>query len=219
MKKIFKKKKTKKESEIKAIIFDVNGVLLKGHGRSIHEYMAKKLKTNMDNWFDTIEAYWEDMVKEEFTTEHHLNQIAKHFHVPRYKLDRWFVKAFKKHFKKDRKMFKLVKKLRKNGYKTAILSDQTRMSYQAYKKYKLDKRVDITVWSQKEGIRKPNPEIYKLTTKRLKLQPENCLFIDDRDWNLIPAKKIGMKYILFHNYPQLLEKLRVFGIKIYIIIF
>ena len=208
------KKQAKKQTEIKAIIFDVNGVLLKGHGRSIHEYMAKKLHIGFEEWFDAINPYWEDMVKEEFTTEHHLNQIAKHFHISRSRLDKWFVKAFKKHFKKDRKMFNLFKKLRKNKYKVAILSDQTRMSYEAYEKFKLNKRVNTAVWSQKEGIRKPNPEIYKLTAKRLKLHPEKCLFIDDRDWNLIPAKKVGMKYILFHNYLQLLERLRVFGIRI-----
>lgn len=208
------KKQTKRGTEIKAIIFDVNGVLLVGHGRSIHEYMAKKLHIGFEEWFDAINPYWEDMVKEEYTTEHHLNQIVNHFHISRSRLDKLFIKAFKKHFKKDRKMFKLVKKLRKNKYKVAILSDQTRMSYEAYKKFNLDKLVNTAVWSQKEGIRKPNPEIYKLTAKKLKTKPENCLFIDDRDWNLIPAKKIGMKYILFHNYKQLINQLRYFGIRI-----
>ncbi len=207
-------KTPKKQTEIKAIIFDVNGVLLVGHGRSIHEYMAKKLHIGFEEWFDAINPYWEEMVKEEFTTEHHLNQIAKHFHISRHKLDKWFVKSFKKHFKKDRKMFKLVKKLRKSGYKTAILSDQTQMSYEAYEKFKLNNLVNVAVWSQKEGIRKPNPEIYELVVKRLKLKPENCLFIDDRDWNLIPAKKIGMKYILFHNYKQVISQLRYFGVKV-----
>lgn len=199
--------------EIKAIIFDVGGVLLKGKGKSIHEYISKKLKIDMDNWFDTVEPYWEEMVKDESTTNHSLTIIAKHFNIPKYKLEKLFRKAFKKQFKKDRKMFKLLKKLRKH-YKIAILSDQVQMSYEVFKRFNLDKLVDIAVWSQKEGIRKPDPEIYKLTASRLKVPAENCLFIDNRDWNLVPAKKLGMKYILFYNYKNLLTQICHLGVKI-----
>lgn len=199
--------------EIKAIIFDVGGVLLTSKGKSVHEYMARKLKVDTDSWFDSIEQYWDEMVKDGSTAPYALAQISKHYHIPKYKLEKLLIKAFKKEFRKDRKMFRLLKKLRKN-YKTAILSDQLPMSYEAFKKYKLDEKVDIAVWSHKEGLRKPNPEIYHLVAQRLKLPAKNCLFIDNRDWNLIPAKQIGMNYILFQNYKHLFKQLKHLGVKI-----
>lgn len=201
-----------KRGKIKAIIFDVNGVLVKGEGRSIHEYMAKKLKVNMDDWFDTIEPYWDEMVKDEATTEYCLHKIANHYKIPKHKLQKLLIKAFKKHFKKNRQMFRLAKKLRKN-YKTGILSDQLQMSYEAEKKFDLDNLVDVPIWSQKEGFRKPDIEFYKLALKHIKIPAENCLFIDNRDWNLVPAKKLGMHYILFYNYKQLSKQLKELGVK------
>lgn len=194
-------------SKIKAIIFDVNGVLLKGQGKSVHEFIARKLKVSLEEWFDSIDQYWNEMVKDESTTNHAMHKLSIHYRVPKHKLEKIIKTGFKKHFRKNRPMFKLLKKLRKN-YKIAILSDQLLLSYSTLKKYKFDKRADIIIWSHKQGIRKPNPDIYKLVCQRLKLPANQCLFIDDRDWNLIPAKNLGMSYILFHNYKQLFEQLK-----------
>ncbi|MFA6023076.1 MAG: HAD-IA family hydrolase [Candidatus Pacearchaeota archaeon] len=199
--------------EIKVIIFDVGGVLLKSRNKSIHEYMSKKLKVSLEDWFDSIEQYWDEMIKDESTTNYGLTQIARHYHIPKYKLEAMFTKGFKKIFRKDYRMFRLLKKLKKT-YKIAILSDQLLMSYNAFKKYRFDERVDLAIWSHKEGVRKPNIEIYQLIVKRLKVPAESCLFIDNRDWNLIPAKKIGMKFILFQNFRQLFNQLKVLGVKI-----
>ena len=41
----------------------------------------------------------------------------------------------------------------------------------------------------------------------MKLAPI-ILFVDNREWNLIPARKLGMKTILFENNKQLAKDLR-----------
>ena len=64
---------------------------------------------------------------------------------------------------------------------------------------------DCVVESSVEGIRKPNPEIYKLACQRISVEPEKCLFIDDLGINLKPAKELGMKTIKVLSEAQALR--------------
>ena len=73
---------------------------------------------------------------------------------------------------------------------------------------------DVLVFSCKEGYRKPEKEIYEITLSRLKSQPEETLFIDDREENIRGAESLGIQAILFENNEQLKEKLAPFVLKI-----
>lgn len=44
-------------------------------------------------------------------------------------------------------------------------------------------------------MRKPNPKIYELALKRLGVQPEETVFLDDLGVNLRPAKSMGITTI------------------------
>lgn len=54
---------------------------------------------------------------------------------------------------------------------------------------------DVFVESAVEHIRKPDPAIYELTCKRLEIEPEHCIFLDDIGQNLKPARAMGMRTI------------------------
>lgn len=54
---------------------------------------------------------------------------------------------------------------------------------------------DLVVESSLEGIRKPNPEIYKLACERLDVRIDQSVFLDDLGVNLKPAKALGMQTI------------------------
>lgn len=45
------------------------------------------------------------------------------------------------------------------------------------------------------GIRKPDPRIYALMVEALKVDPVNCVYLDDLGVNLKPAREMGMKTI------------------------
>ena len=51
---------------------------------------------------------------------------------------------------------------------------------------------DVVVESSVEGIRKPDPRIYRLACDRLDVAPENAVFLDDLGINLKPARAMGM---------------------------
>lgn len=42
------------------------------------------------------------------------------------------------------------------------------------------------------GARKPDPEFYRRALGVLQAKPEECLFVDDREENLVPARALGL---------------------------
>jgi putative hydrolase of the HAD superfamily len=66
---------------------------------------------------------------------------------------------------------------------------------------------DVIIESSKVGMRKPDPEIYKLACQELDIRPEEALFIDDLGINLKPAKALGMTTIKVLNAEQALDEL------------
>jgi putative hydrolase of the HAD superfamily len=66
---------------------------------------------------------------------------------------------------------------------------------------------DVVVESSVEGIRKPDPRIYRLTCERLGVEPHRAVFIDDLGINLKPAKLLGMRTIKVLDEEQAIREL------------
>ena len=64
------------------------------------------------------------------------------------------------------------------------------------------------------GSRKPDPPIYKMALNVTQRRPQECLFVDDRELNLEPARQLGMNTIQFQNVGQLEADLRKLGIDV-----
>ncbi|MCY4323622.1 MAG: HAD-IA family hydrolase [Gammaproteobacteria bacterium] len=54
---------------------------------------------------------------------------------------------------------------------------------------------DLVVESSVEGIRKPNPEIYRRACERLGIAPRDAIYLDDLGINCKPARALGMHTI------------------------
>jgi putative hydrolase of the HAD superfamily len=66
---------------------------------------------------------------------------------------------------------------------------------------------DTVIESSKVGIRKPNPEIYKLACREMEIDPAEAVFLDDLGINLKPARKLGMTTIKVLDATQALDDL------------
>ena len=66
---------------------------------------------------------------------------------------------------------------------------------------------DVIIESSKEGVRKPDPEIYRIALSRLGVDAEACVFLDDLGINLKPARAMGMQTIKVLNEKQALNEL------------
>ncbi len=68
---------------------------------------------------------------------------------------------------------------------------------------------DVVIESSKVGIRKPDPEIYKLACREMEINPTEAIFLDDLGINLKPARELGMTTIKVLNAKQALDDLEV----------
>lgn len=73
-------------------------------------------------------------------------------------------------------------------------------------------KFDGVVVSGAEGLVKPDTRIYKLFCDRYSLAPENCVFMDDNESNVVSAHNFGMKAIHFKSPEQLREELIELGL-------
>ncbi len=66
---------------------------------------------------------------------------------------------------------------------------------------------DAVIESSKEGIRKPDPKIYRLACERLQVEPQAIVFLDDLGINLKPARALGMTTIKVVSEQQAIHEL------------
>ena len=66
---------------------------------------------------------------------------------------------------------------------------------------------DVIVESSIEGVRKPDPAIYRIACDRLGVVPERAVFLDDLGVNLKPARTMGMVTIKVVTEHQALHEL------------
>ncbi|MCK1425627.1 HAD-IA family hydrolase [Bradyrhizobium sp. 180] len=68
---------------------------------------------------------------------------------------------------------------------------------------------DHVIESAKIGLRKPDPRIYRLMVETLKVDPNNCVYLDDLGVNLKPAREMGMTTIKVTSGAQAIAELEV----------
>lgn len=66
---------------------------------------------------------------------------------------------------------------------------------------------DHVIESAKIGLRKPDPRIYQLMVETLKVDPKNCVYLDDLGVNLRPAREMGMTTIKVTSGAQAIAEL------------
>ncbi len=109
-----------------------------------------------------------------------------------------------------------VLKICKQRYKVACLTNNVksgqgagmaRTSERASRVQMVMDLFDLVLESSKEGIRKPNPAFYLRACERLRIKPEQAVFLDDLGINLKPAKQLGMTTIKVTSEDQAIAEL------------
>ena len=90
-------------------------------------------------------------------------------------------------------MLEAIRRLRAKGYRVAALTNNWRTETDTASG--LQMHFDVVIESAKEGLRKPDPRIYRLACERLGVAPEESVFLDDIGLNLKSAKALGMTTI------------------------
>lgn len=197
---------------IKALIFDFDYTL---SNRSIALYpmlkdIIKKYLPNLDE-IEKEAVVQKLMFLDEFGTKSRKSSIeylASTYHLGIDELQKEFSDLSLKMAPLtvlDDEAIPLLEYLKKEtSYKLAILTN----GYYESQKLKIDstgiaKYFDYIIMSAQTGYQKPDKRAFDYVIDKLKLKPEECLYIGDVFFNdILGAYRAGMKYVLVNNFRK-----------------
>lgn len=113
----------------------------------------------------------------------------------------------------ERGMIDAVRELRRAGVRTALVSNSWGAA--SYPAGLLNDLFDAVVISGQVGLRKPDPEIYRLAVQKVGLDPAECVFVDDLPSNIGPAAQLGMGTIRHTDPAATITQLAsIFGVEL-----
>jgi len=177
---------------IKAIIFDMNGVII--DDLAIHSFAFSEvlqdfhitipLKEYLKEFAGkTDRAGFED-VGERFSIELPVDELLAN-------KGEAYLRLFSQHKKRYPGVIELIKKLSKN-YVLALASSATRAEVDLItKEFGIDSYFKVAVSAEDVSEGKPNPEPYLKTASLLKVSPDECVVIEDSIDGVVAAKSAG----------------------------
>jgi len=97
----------------------------------------------------------------------------------------------------------LVVSLKERGYGIYLLSNYPAWLFELHSsRFDFLKYADGMVISSYVKMMKPDPAIYKILLEKYSLNPEECVFLDDREVNIEAAEKLGIRSIICSEQDQ-----------------
>ena len=203
-----------KRSEIKAVLFDMGNVLLNYNAYKAAKQFAKECKVPLLKvWIHFFTSPVEKAyTRGEITSREFYRHSKEALNVPiSYKT---FSHYWNDIFWENEGMDDLLKKLKKH-YPLYLISNTNDLHFRhVKKKFKLWKHFKRLFPSHQVGHRKPDREIYEKVLKRIKMKPQETVFIDDVPKFVRGAKRVGMRAIRFRNKKQLVRDLKKLGVRV-----
>jgi len=111
-----------------------------------------------------------------------------------------FTATYFRHLKPNVVLLDALAGWRDRGLRLALLTNNVR-EWEPYWRRMLpvDELFEVVVDSAYVGMRKPDPEIYRLTCERLSEAPQACLFIDDFEHNCEAARQVGLHPVWYRG--------------------
>lgn len=73
--------------------------------------------------------------------------------------------------------------------------------------------MDGGLLSFQEGMTKPDPQMYVRFLERFQVAPQESIFIDDTEKNVLVAESLGFHSILFQTYEDAQKRLNTLGVQ------
>jgi epoxide hydrolase-like predicted phosphatase len=193
---------------IKAIIFDLGGVLLRTEDFTPRERLAERLGMDRHELEELIFGgdSGDKAQRGEISTEQHWQNVSYLLGYDRHKLK----SMLDEFFYTDQLDAELVEYIRilHRSYKTALLSNATDdLRQRIEEQWHFEDAFDVIVISAEVGVAKPDPRIFRLALEQLEVQASEAIFVDDFQRNVNSARETGMSAVRFLNPQQLREEL------------
>lgn len=180
------------KNNIKAIIFDMDGVLVDSQSAHIKAERAACEKYGLFVPMSEWKNFYGWKIEEIFAF---LKKKYKKSDLPIDKMVNFKKREFKKYNREIIAIsgsLEFLKFCRKNFSKIALAtSTKIVMQKLIFNKYGFYKYFDKITTGDMVKRGKPSPDIYKLAIKKIELKPKECIVIEDAPNGIIAAKKAG----------------------------
>lgn len=179
---------------IKAILFDLDGVLVdmpEGHYEALNKALsyfgAEISREEHQNFFNGL------------PTRKKIEELEKQGRLPA-GLKEFINNIKQKHTKEiipkycvpDYSKIILLKHLKRKGFKLACCSNSVKETLRLMlKSAQIFEYFDLIIGNDEVSKPKPNPEIYIKTFEILKVNPEDCIIVEDAPHGIAAAKQSG----------------------------
>ena len=195
--------------QYKAIIFDCYGVIATPPLFTWYNAYSKrtnKIDSKLEQVFKKFDL---DILSE--------NDIAEYFASYESRDKNEIQNEIDECFNLDKSLILIIKRLKDLGYKIGLLSNANASFF--YRKIfpehpELKKLFNSIIISSDVKLIKPDPEIYAMSLKDLKIEASEAIFVDDSMSNTEGAEKVGIKAVLYTNSGDFIDQLKALGISI-----
>ena len=200
-------------SSIKALFWDVGGVLLSNAwDRSQREQALARFKLDQAEFADRHELVVSSFERGKIDLNEYLTRTV--FYRPRPFTRDEFREYIFALSRPDQAVLDFAQSLAdsRKYLMGTINNESLDLNQYRIEKFGLRRIFRLFVSSCFVGLRKPEPEIYKLALEITQQVPDECCFIDDRALNLEVAKRLGMHVIEMDDLQQLKSDLSKLGV-------
>ena len=187
-----------------AVVCDIGGVLTPPPVQAVAEYL-KGSGLSLDEVAAAVGAYarrrdrnpLEELELGHIDGRRFLSMIAEAIGIGDEKHARLdgFTAHYFSQLELNQRLLSHLRRLADQRVRLAILSNNARDWHKRWRAMPELSIFEVFVNSALEGVRKPDPAIYRITAERLALPPGCCVFLDDLALNCDAARGVGMRAI------------------------
>jgi len=193
---------------IRAVFFDLGGVILRTEYQAPREHLAEKLGMEYDDLvkvvFDSESGYNASLGT--ITPDEHWAAVVKRLKRPASEME-----AIRHEFFAgdiiDRTLLEFLRSLR-STYKTGLISNAWGDLRDYIVREKFDDAFDHMIISAEVGAVKPEAKIYQIALEQAGVSANEAVFVDDFAVNIEGCEKVGMHGIYFEDAESTLLQLK-----------
>jgi len=196
---------------IKAVFFDLGGVILRTEYQAPRQHLAESFGMDYDDIDKVVFGGGPNGSAArasigEITEDEHWQNVMKTLKLPDSEIERVRDEFFAGDVI-DHEIVEFLRSLKPN-YKTGLISNAWSGLRDYIVREKFDDAFHHMVISAEVGVAKPSAKIYHIALEQLGVSPNEAVFVDDVWENIQACEKVGMKGILFKSAESTFKQIK-----------
>lgn len=198
---------------IDTIIFDLGGVVIQHKSTLIEDIILNMFPDSFNEVFsiwtdEKINLYTGKITSGQFVLLAK-NKVKSNISL-KYLINQWISLYKERVSEVNIKILYLVNKLRNIKYNVIVFTDTIDIHDEYNKQRNIYTNFNKIYMSYKLGFAKAQgPSSYSRLLQKIKKKPNECIFIDDLESNILNARSVGLKSILYKNVQNLEKQLKI----------